>query len=378
MLNPMNTVVKTNNRIHVADALRGLAIVGIILMHASEQFNMYDPSIALPYTLECDAMVAEVASFLLSGKMYGIFALLFGLSFFIMNDNQQKKGKSFLGRFAWRMILLMGFGILNTVFYDGDILFTYAYLGLFLIPISLLPNRWAIALTIFLACQPLDIYFLVTDNTVDPSDVWTAYSKMGEAHHQGTFMENAWANLRYGQYASFMWFLMFGRLTQTLMLFVLGMLIGRARMFYDEGDNLKRWSTILLLCVTGYAGMYTLAEYSSWGSVFRPIQNFCMTMAIVAAVTLLWYKTTWMSRIAAPLTVIGKMSMTNYFLQSILGCAYFCAYGMGLSNMIGITYSMLVGIVIIIIQYQLCRIWARKNTRGPFESLWRRLTWIRL
>lgn len=372
----MEKNAKTNTRIDVADALRGLAIVGIILMHASEHFNMYDPSIDLPYSLECDDMVATTASFLLSGKMYGIFALLFGLSFFIMNDNQQKKGKSFLGRFAWRMILLMGFGILNTVFYDGDILFTYAYLGLFLIPISLLPNKWAVALTVFLACQPLDIFFLVTDTAIDQSDVWAAYGKMGEAHHQGSFIDNAWANLRYGQYASFMWFLMFGRLTQTLMLFVLGMLIGRSRLFYNEGDNLKRWSAIFFMSVIGYAAMYFLVEYSSWGSVFRPIQNFCMIMGIVAIVTLLWYKTSWMPRIAAPLIVIGKMSMTNYFLQSILGCACFCAYGLGLTNKIGIAYSMLVGIAIIIVQYCLCRLWAKKHQRGPFETVWRRLTWI--
>lgn len=372
----MKIVNKTNNRIDVADALRGLAIVGIILMHASEHFNMYDPSIVLPYSLDCDGLVAKIAAFLFSGKMYGIFALLFGLSFFIMNDNQQKKGKSFLGRFAWRMILLMGFGILNTIFYDGDILFTYAYLGLFLIPISLLPNRWAIILTIILACQPLDIYWLVSGNTIDPNDVWAAYGKMGEAHHQGTFLDNSLANLRYGQYASFMWFLMFGRLTQTLMLFVLGMLIGRSRLFYNEGDNLKRWGRILLICVFGYASMYTLAEHETLGTVFRPIQNFSMTMGIVAAMTLLWYKTSWMSRIAAPLNVIGKMSMTNYFLQSILGCACFCAYGLGLTNEIGITYSMIVGIAIIIIQYYLCKLWAKKHQRGPFESIWRKLTWI--
>ena len=65
-------------------------------------------------------------AWLLSGKMYGIFAMLFGLSFFIMNDNQQQKGKCFSGRFAWRMCLLFLFGVVNVAFYDGDILMLYA------------------------------------------------------------------------------------------------------------------------------------------------------------------------------------------------------------------------------------------------------------
>ena len=52
-----------------------------------------------------------------------------------MNDNQQQKGKNFSLRFAWRMCLLFGFGIINVAFYDGDILMLYACYGLLLIPI---------------------------------------------------------------------------------------------------------------------------------------------------------------------------------------------------------------------------------------------------
>ena len=92
-------------RIEVADALRGIAVVGIILFHAIESFDAFSPQAYL--TLPCDASVYRVVTFLLSGKMYGIFALLFGLSFFIMRDNQAQKGKDFSARFFWRMVLLL-------------------------------------------------------------------------------------------------------------------------------------------------------------------------------------------------------------------------------------------------------------------------------
>ena len=76
-----------NTRIDVADALRGIAVAGIILYHSVEHFNIFTKE-PITHALACDQTVADVLAWLLSGKMYGIFAMLFGLSFFIMNDNQ--------------------------------------------------------------------------------------------------------------------------------------------------------------------------------------------------------------------------------------------------------------------------------------------------
>ena len=83
-----------NTRIEAADALRGIAVAGIILYHSVDHFNTITQQ-PIAYTLASDQTVADVLTWLFSGKMYGIFAMLFGLSFFIMNDNQQQKGKSF-------------------------------------------------------------------------------------------------------------------------------------------------------------------------------------------------------------------------------------------------------------------------------------------
>ena len=139
-----------NTRIDVADALRGIAVAGIILYHSVEHFNIFTQE-PIVHPLPSDQTVADVLAWLLSGKMYGIFAMLFGLSFFIMNDNQQQKGKNFSLRFAWRMCLLFMFGIINVTFYDGDILMLYACYGLLLIPISYLPSKWVWCIIVMLA-----------------------------------------------------------------------------------------------------------------------------------------------------------------------------------------------------------------------------------
>ena len=106
-----------NTRIDAADILRGFAIGGIVIIHFLEHLNFYN----FPEPTSIDQTVWDTVFFLLANKMYAIFSLLFGLSFFVQHDNQAQKGKDFRLRFAWRMVLLMIWGLLDLVFFNGDI-----------------------------------------------------------------------------------------------------------------------------------------------------------------------------------------------------------------------------------------------------------------
>ena len=226
-----------NTRIDVADALRGFAVAGIILYHSVDHFDVIAEEPIL-HTLPCEQMVGEVLAWLLSGKMYGIFAMLFGLSFFIMNDNQQQKGRSFSARFAWRMCLLFGFGLVDVAFYDGDILMLYAVYGLLLIPVSYLSSHIVWCIIALLAIQPIELFCVLSGKTIDHTALFDLYGSIMELHRQGTFWENVQANLLYGFELNFRYNIYSGRLTQLLCLFILGMQLGRQRMFYDEGRHL--------------------------------------------------------------------------------------------------------------------------------------------
>ena len=117
---------KPNTRIDVADILRGIAIGGIILIHFIEQLNFYVfPEPSSPFWGAVNQGVWDTVFFLLAGKMYAIFAMLFGLSFFIQHDNQAQKGVDFRLRFLWRMVLLFMFGLFDLMFFNGDILDTF-------------------------------------------------------------------------------------------------------------------------------------------------------------------------------------------------------------------------------------------------------------
>ena len=371
-----------NSRIEVADALRGIAVVGIILYHAVEHFNLGTPD-DVPLSLPFDGTVFNVLTVLLSGKMYGIFALLFGLSFFIMRDNQEQKGKDFSLRFAWRMVLLFGFGVLNLVFYDGDILTFYALLGLLLIPAGYLctPALWA--LTVFLLIQPVELYSLISGWKPDISAMGRYYMELGRAHADGTFCESAAASLRYGFAASGLWFVWKGRITQTLGLFYLGLLFGRLRLFYNEGSHLKTWRIVLAVStalvaagvVFGAAGGGDV-NFGKLDGLLHPLFSLAILLFIVSGVTLLWYASAGFRKSLSHICFFGRMSLTNYLLSSVLGTCIFYGWGLGMYKVLGITWSLIVGIAIVVLQIVLLYQWSKKHSRGPLETLWRKLTWI--
>ena len=363
-----------NTRIDVADALRGIAVAGIILYHSVEHFNIFTQETII-HTLPSDQTVADVLAWLLSGKMYGIFAMLFGLSFFIMNDNQQQKGWSFAGRFAWRMCLLFLFGVINVAFYDGDILMLYACYGLLLIPISNLSSKVVWCIIGLLAIQPVELFCLLTGTTIDHSTMWELYGQINSAHEHATFWENALINLRYGFEVNFRFNVFSGRLTQLLCLFILGMQLGRHRLFYDEGKNLQIWHKILIISSIVVVAL-SFVNFGNLEGWLKPIYNLIILLMIVSAVVSAWYAFEGVRSVLHHLCIFGRMSLTNYLLQSIIGCAIFCGYGLGCYYKLGITYAVMVGVGMVITQYLFARFWFSSHQRGPLEGVWRKLTWL--
>ena len=117
----MTQTLKTTERLGVVDALRGFALLAIVLLHNLEHYNLFLP---LDYTLPAwlqtiDKYAWDTMFFLFAGKAYATFSLLFGFSFYIQFHNAEKRGTDFRGRFAWRMCLLFLFAQLHALFYNG-------------------------------------------------------------------------------------------------------------------------------------------------------------------------------------------------------------------------------------------------------------------
>ena len=140
-----------NERIYVVDALRGFAVMAIMLLRFLEHFiyNSY-PVASSPMMEAANQQFKEVFFFLFAGKSYTIFALLFGFTFAVQYRNQARKGRDFAGRFVWRMCLLAVFACMNAAFFPGgDVLLTFSLAGLLLVPCRRLKTSSLVALSLF-------------------------------------------------------------------------------------------------------------------------------------------------------------------------------------------------------------------------------------
>lgn len=381
-----------NTRIDVADVLRGIAIGGIVLIHFIEHLNFYSfPEPSSPFWAGMNKVVWDTTFYLLAGKMYAIFATLFGLSFFIQHDNQAQKGVDFRPRFAWRMVLLMLFGLFDLLFFNGDILFLYAVCGLLIIPFIRASDKVIAAAAIFLGLQPVELTYIVL-GLVNPTTPildlgsGSCWGALMEAQSNGSMLDVAVAGIKYGLPVNFLWAIENGRMTQTVFLFLVGILIGRKRLFYNEGNNLKIWKKILIAALASLV-VLILAYHLLPGKADIPCvdkslnvllnmwKNFAMMLVIISGVVLLFYKTK-AKNFLMKITPYGKMSLTNYLTQSIFGAMLFYNWGFGLYRVCGHTASWLMGAAFIALQYIFCKYWLKNHKRGPFEELWRKGTWI--
>ena len=390
--------LKTNSRIDVADILRGIAIGGIVLIHFIEQLNFYKfPEASSEFMGALNQTVWDSLFFMLASKMYAIFSMLFGLSFFIQHDNQAQQGKDFRLRFVWRMVLLFLWGIFDLLFYNGDILTVYAVCGLFVIPFIRANNKVLVAATIFFALQPIELFYIIM-GLIDPS---TQSLNLGSselfrailpAQESGNIVDVAVAGIRYGFPVNFTWAIEHGRMTQTIFLFLLGIYLGRKRLFYDEGNNIEIWKKILVGALCAFVVLYPLYDavhdivvsvpkadrtciQKSLDTMLNMWKNLSMMLCYVSGVVLLYYRTSarnFLSKIAP----YGKMSLTNYLLQSIIGGFVFYNWGLGMFRYSGHASSLLLGALCVALQYMFCRWWLKNHSHGPFETIWRKLTWI--
>lgn len=140
-------------RITVIDALRGFALLGVVLVHMTQHYGIFSFSnrgMSEPLSPAFDEFVRWLTANVLSGRFINIFSFLFGLSFFIQIDRAKRKGIDFHKRFVWRMIILFVIGIVGNCFYTADILPIYAILGIVLVFLSRFKNQVLVVITALL------------------------------------------------------------------------------------------------------------------------------------------------------------------------------------------------------------------------------------
>lgn len=392
---PVSTTLISNNRIEIADVLRGFAVMGITLIHFIERFSLYSfPEETSNFMMFTDRIIWDSIFFTFSGKAYCIFALLFGFSFFIQDNSQKEKGKDFRGRFAWRLVLLFFIACINSTLFPGEILVLYALLGYVLIAVCRFSTRTVMAIAIVLLLQPFEwgqiIYALINPEYTGINAQLDApyWEIVNVAQKEGSFFEMCKTAIWTGNIANMGWMLLHGRVTQTAGLFMIGMLIGRGRIFPYSEKNIKLWIKVFIVAVIAFFPIYgliaTLPEFVSRDALLVPsililksLSNLAFTGILFAGVILVYYLTKF-KNVLHQLAPYGRMSLTNYLSQSLIGSFLFYNWGLSLYKYTGITVCFLMGIGIFLIQFFFCHWWLRSHRHGPLEWLWKKATWIKI
>ena len=396
-------VEKQLGRIEVIDVLRGFTLLGIILVHMTEQYyagqapeqyaNFASKGLA-------DNIVSGFIGIFVQGKFYMIFSFLFGLSFYLQLAKSDGS-IGFVTRFFWRLLILFGIGFIHHLHYRGDILTIYATLGIGLLLTYRLPDKYLLVIALLLVLNVPSLLTRLKDviwassNTGNPfmtndqNSLLTYYNTL----KSGAYFEILKANLaEFSSKTDFQ--IASGRVYITMGLFLLGLYAGRKNIFEDIESKksffkkiLKGSSWTLLGCVLFSAAFFggaqaldiKLSDSLQWmvGGEVYDIFNAAFAIIYTTGVLLLFQKEKWKPTLMH-FYAVGRMGLTTYLVQTIFGALIFFSIGFGLLGEIGSAIAFVIAISLFIVQIQFSKFWLARFQYGIFEWLWRRLTYFKI
>lgn len=400
--------MQTNNRIApiqakerfvILDALRGFALLGICLANFPE-FSLYtfqpaEVTAAMP-SAAIDRVVRFIQYLFIDGKFYTIFSILFGIGFSIIIANAERKGANGFKIFYRRMSVLALIGFLHLMLlWSGDILLLYAIAGMLLPLFRRLSDQMLLAVSALFIFVPVLIEWSTGMAQISLS-AWASDLQWHYCAKYGITEENFGVWLRDARsYAGVFQFLIQGafermwefleghRLLKVMGLFLLGFYIGRNRIYAGLACHRKeigRTGTISLLVGLPLSVVYAWDSVSGHpfgdtvASLLYAVSVVPMGISYMAGMAWLFmkYETSGMWRyIAAP----GRMALTNYIGQSLIGILLFYGIGFGWGASVGLGTTELIACGVFVVELLCSLAWLRYFRYGPLEWIWRMLTY---
>ncbi len=378
--------IPTTERHGLLDALRGFALLGIVIAnYPVMSYWIFMPpadQALLPYS-GFDPLLKDLESILIQGKFYSIFSLLFGIGFGLF------MAKCDTPRFLRRMVVLAIIGWIHLrYFWEGDILLLYALLGMLLPLFNRLRDRWLLATAGVLLLIPIPLEYMVEQRIYNlPEQLWRNYGSEVKAsgvddaaYFAGgldeflTFREVSWK----GRLAHLV-----GdhRAPKVLGLFLIGMFVARRGIFRDPGSygNVLR-NTLLIGGIIGLAA--TLIQVLSpspdyvMRTVLLTIGTTPLALAIASAFTLAWQGRNG-RRVLELFSPAGRMALTNYLGQTLAGQLIFSGVGAALGPELSLATILLIAVAVFVMQVILSTWWLKRFQFGPLEWIWRSFTYGR-
>lgn len=397
----MKTTESKPKRLLFLDALRGFALLGIALANYPE-FSLYsflsDSEAASMPTATADTWTHAAQLLFVDGKFYTIFSILFGIGFSIIIANARQRGADGMRVFYRRMGALCTIGLLHLMLlWSGDILLLYALMGMLLPLFYSRSDRtvlgWAAAMLVLPVLCDGAIALTGIGPSVVPYDAWWYWcGRMGITEENfATWLRDADS---YGKVLQFllqgaferMWeFVGSHRYFKVLGLFLIGLYIGRKGIHAHIAEHRSLLRNVVHIGLG--IGLPVSLAYTWSGMNGQPLGHVVHSTFYLlsvypqgigyAALLALIYQRCSGSVVWKALSMPGRMSLTTYLCQSILGIILFYGIGFGLGCSLGLWPTELVAIGVFVFQTILATVWLRTFAYGPFEWLWRMITYGR-
>lgn len=378
-----------NARVVTLDILRGFALLGMILAHFHKTMGVATSTIAAN-------PIGWVITMLVAEKDRAIFAFLFGVSFAIMIRRLETKGLPVVVTFLRRLVVLYLLGFAVETLTHFAILREYAF--------------WGVPLLFLQKCttRSLIVFALISVSAFSVREIVDAgYAAAIVGRHDAVVREAAhqkqWESAQRTE-AQAMMTMSYPEVVATrarrlihdlprfntitpginMALFILGLLAIRHGIFDDPKRHLRVILPMMALGLLGWVAQWWVlsavpADLVSPRIAIQIRKGFgfadeqFLAFAFIGAITLLIAQWPRWKSLLAPFAWVGRIALTNYVMQAGLIELASAPYGFGLRISPGeeaLGAAMLFGL-----QIAFSRIWLSHFQYGPFEWVWRTITY---
>ncbi|MFJ7951617.1 DUF418 domain-containing protein [Lysinibacillus sp. NPDC096418] len=370
----------TTKRVSFIDGMRGFSLLGILLANLLIfQFGMYGKD-ELKNLSTLDTGALYFVKIFIEGSSMPIFTILFGYSLIKLIESIRKKKNKSRWSIIRRAVGLIAIGWLHSMFlWDGDILLSYGFMTLFLIPFF---NRKAKTLFIWSGIL-LVLSTLLSYGPMEPSKK--------QQQKMDTYIEETnivYANGSYQDIYDYRLNVMPPGFDESIFvvvimlalavvlyvpLFLLGMGLAKKRAFENMQAE-RRWYKLGALLVPiglfcksiGFINSNFSGILLMGGSQLLSVGYICLAALLVSTRPIPFLLRAFES--------VGKLSMTNYLMQTIICTSVFYGYGLGLYGKLGVFLGVVFGITLYSLQCVFSVYYLKKFKRGPFETVLRMWT----
>ncbi|QKY68544.1 DUF418 domain-containing protein [Lentibacillus sp. CBA3610] len=380
----MNTTVplQKSERMMWIDAARGFAILGIFVVNIgafSAPYFLYGGEMDA-WPSELDQFIQIVIDIFFQASFYTLFSILFGFGLQILKERLEEKDIAVIPFLFRRLVILIGFGLVHAfLIWHGDILLSYGMIGLFLLAFINSSDRVILTWGSLMLGISVFLYTAMLYNVRDflgTSDA-AGISLAKENYNSDDLSVILGQNLNDWLYSNGLFsYVLLG--TTLLPLFLFGAYLGRKRWLHKPTEHRQKlvagWIISLIFFIVLKAGPYLYGNPEWFSYAQDNVGGAASALFYLFSITLLG-QSRFGKKVLKPFSYVGRMSLSNYILQSVICFVLFYGIGFGLYGSVRPIEAMGIVLIVYSLQIVLSKWWTARFRYGPLEWAWRSLTY---